>query len=94
MALNAKKILKSDFAIATTGNAGPEKGDSDKDIGLIYISIATLNEVSRLNLILERTEKNINKSVNKALELLFSELSSEDKKFGITVNVVNLQPVF
>lgn len=78
MALNAKKILKSDFAIATTGNAGPEKGDSDKDIGLIYISIATLNEVKSFEFNFGKNrEKNINKSVNKALELLFSELSSE-----------------
>ena len=78
MALNAKKILKSDFAIATTGNAGPEKGDSDKDIGLIYISIATLNEVKSFEFNFgTNREKNINKSVNKALELLFSELSSE-----------------
>lgn len=78
MALNAKKILKSDFAVATTGNAGPEKGDSDKDIGLIYISIATLNEVKSFEFNFGKNrEKNINKSVNKALELLFSELSSE-----------------
>ena len=78
MALNAKKILKSDFAIATTGNAGPEKGDSDKDIGSIYISIATLNEVKSFEFNFGKNrEKNINKSVNKALELLFSELSSE-----------------
>ena len=78
MALNAKKILKSDFAIATTGNAGPEKGDSDKDIGLIYISIATLNEVKSFEFNFGKNrEKNIKKSVNKALELLFSELSSE-----------------
>ena len=78
MALNAKKILKSDFAISTTGNAGPEKGDSDKDIGLIYISIATLNEVKSFEFNFGKNrEKNIKKSVNKALELLFSELSSE-----------------
>ena len=78
MALNAKKILKSDFAIATTGNAGPEKGDSDKDIGLIYISIATLKEVKSFEFNFGKNrEKNIKKSVNKALELLFSELSSE-----------------
>jgi nicotinamide-nucleotide amidase len=78
MALNAKKILKSDFAIATTGNAGPEKGDSDKDIGLIYISIATLKEVKSFEFNFGKNrEKNIKKSVNKALELLFSELSTE-----------------
>ena len=79
MALNAKKLLKSDYAISTTGNAGPEKGDSNKEIGSIYISIATLNDVKSYEFNFGKNrEKNIKKSVNKALELLFSELLIED----------------
>ena len=79
MALNAKKLLKSDYAISTTGNAGPEKGDSNKEIGSIYISIATLYDVKSYEFNFGKNrEKNIKKSVNKALELLFSELLIED----------------
>jgi nicotinamide-nucleotide amidase len=75
MANNVKKLLDSDYSISTTGNAGPTKGDSKKDIGLIYISIATPFETKsyKFNFGSNR-EKNIKKSVNKALELLFNEL--------------------
>ena len=45
MAIEAKKILGSDYAISTTGNAGPTKGDSNQSIGKIFISIATPNNV-------------------------------------------------
>jgi nicotinamide-nucleotide amidase len=35
MALSVKQIMKSDYAIATTGNAGPSKGDSNAQVGLV-----------------------------------------------------------
>ena len=78
MAHNVKKLLHSDYAISTTGNAGPSKGDSKKDIGLIYISIASPNEIKSYQFNFgNNREKNIKKSVNKALELLFNELLNE-----------------
>ena len=78
MACNVKKLLHSDYAISTTGNAGPSKGDSNKDIGLIYISIATPNEIKSYQFNFgDNREKTIKKSVNKALELLFNELLNE-----------------
>jgi nicotinamide-nucleotide amidase len=45
MALNVKKILKTDYAIATTGNAGPTKGDSDAEIGTVFIALATPDDI-------------------------------------------------
>lgn len=45
MAQNVKKIFKSDYGIATTGNAGPTKGDSDAEIGTVCIAIATPDAV-------------------------------------------------
>ncbi|MBA4275460.1 CinA family nicotinamide mononucleotide deamidase-related protein, partial [Flavobacterium sp.] len=33
MAINVKSIMKTDYAIATTGNAGPTKGDSKAELG-------------------------------------------------------------
>jgi nicotinamide-nucleotide amidase len=78
MANNVKKLLNSDYAISTTGNAGPSKGDSKKDVGLLYISIATPNEIKSYEFNFgNNREKNIKKSVNKALELLFNELLNE-----------------
>ena len=41
MAKNVKNKLGTDFAIATTGNAGPTKGDSDADVGTVYIGISS-----------------------------------------------------
>ena len=78
MASNIKNILNSDFSISTTGNAGPTKGDSDCEIGKIFISIATLSDIKSFEFNFgNNREKNINKTVNKALELLFQEINSE-----------------
>ena len=41
MALGVQKIYKSDYGIATTGNAGPTKGDSHAEVGTVCIAIAT-----------------------------------------------------
>jgi len=78
MAKNVKKIFNSDYSISTTGNAGPEKGDSDKKIGTINISIASPAEIKNYEFNFGKNrEKNIKKSVNKALELFFSELLTQ-----------------
>jgi len=78
MASNIKNILNSDFSISTTGNAGPTKGDSDCEVGKIFISIATLSDIKSFEFNFgNNREKNINKTVNKALELLFQEINSE-----------------
>ena len=45
MAQNVKTVFNSDYGIATTGNAGPSKGDSDAEIGTVYIAIATPDAV-------------------------------------------------
>ncbi len=75
MVLGVKKIFNTDYAIATTGNAGPSKGDSDQPIGKVFIAISTPTVLKsfEFNFGMSR-EKNIIKSVNKALELFFSEL--------------------
>lgn len=75
MALSAQRVLKSDFAIATTGNAGPLKGDSDVEVGTVFISVITPNEVivEEFNFGQPR-EKVIDRSVNKALEILYKEI--------------------
>jgi nicotinamide-nucleotide amidase len=31
-----RQIMNTDYAIATTGNAGPTKGDDNAEIGLFY----------------------------------------------------------
>jgi len=75
MAKNVKELLKTDFAVATTGNAGPTKGDSDADIGTVFIAIATPNKVFAAKFMLgnQRT-RIVQKAVNKAFELLQKEI--------------------
>lgn len=75
MALQVKKIMKTDFAIATTGNAGPNKGDADAPVGTICIAIATPNEVIAEQFDFgQPREKVIDRTVNKAFEMLQKEI--------------------
>lgn len=41
MAENVRQLFASDYGLATTGNAGPTKGDSESEIGTVCIAIAT-----------------------------------------------------
>ena len=75
MAISVKKIMKSDYAIATTGNAGPSKGDSNATVGTVFIAIATPNDVFVTEFDFgQPREKVINRAVNKAFELLQKEI--------------------
>lgn len=76
MAQRATIIFQSDYAIATTGIAGPTKGDGDDEIGTVCIAIATpggvVSEKFLFGIVRERV---IRKSVNKAFEMLLQEIS-------------------
>ncbi len=75
MALNVKKMFNSDYSLATTGNAGPTKGDSNKDIGTVYIGIATPEKVFSFEFNFGNFRERVTgKSVNKSLELILKEL--------------------
>ena len=75
MASQVKKIFQSDFAIATTGNAGPNKGDADAEVGTVFIAIATPKGVfsEEFNFGQPR-EKVIDRTVNKGLEIIYKEI--------------------
>lgn len=75
MAKSVKKIMNSDYAIATTGNAGPSKGESEAEIGTVFIAIATPNKtiVEEFNFGQPR-EKVIDRAVVKGLEMLQKEI--------------------
>jgi nicotinamide-nucleotide amidase len=75
MALSVKKIMKTDYAIATTGNAGPSKGDSNAEVGTVFIALATPTQVivEEFNFGQPR-EKVIDRTVIKSLEMLQKEI--------------------
>jgi nicotinamide-nucleotide amidase len=75
MASSVLKLMHTDYAIATTGNAGPTKSDADAEVGTVIIAIATKNSVysEEFNFGNHRV-KVINKAVNKAFEMLQKEI--------------------
>jgi nicotinamide-nucleotide amidase len=75
MALNVKRIMQTDYAIATTGNAGPTKGDADTEIGTVFIAIATPKKVivEEFNFGQPR-EKVIDRATIKSLEMVYNEI--------------------
>lgn len=75
MAVGIQKLMKTDYAIATTGNAGPTKEDGKSEVGTVFIAIATPNQVlvEEFNFGQPR-DKVIDRTVNKAFEILQKEL--------------------
>ncbi|QED37622.1 CinA family nicotinamide mononucleotide deamidase-related protein [Antarcticibacterium arcticum] len=75
MAKNAMKLFQADYAISTTGNAGPKKGESGAEVGTVFIGIGTPRGVfSKKYKFGSSREDVVKKAVNKAFELLLREL--------------------
>jgi len=75
MAENVKRLLNTDYALATTGHAGPTKGDEKAELGSVFIALATPNEVvvEEFNFGQPR-EKVIDRATIKSLEMLKKEI--------------------
>lgn len=77
MAKNARKLFKSDYALSTTGNAGPTKGDSDAEVGTVYIGLATPEKVySQKFLLGNHRDQVVKKAVYKAYEMILREITA------------------
>ena len=75
MAKSALKLFDTDYAIATTGNAGPTKGDADAEVGTVVIAIATKDKVfSERFTFGNHRHKVINRATTKAFEMLEKEI--------------------
>ena len=75
MAQNARKLLKSDYAISTSGIAGPTGGTEEKPVGTVWVSIASENKtISKMyRLPYNNRERNISVASSYALNLLRKE---------------------
>lgn len=75
MAKGIRKKFNSDYAIATTGNAGPTTDLTDKTVGTVFIAIASENGIisQEFNFGKPR-EKVIERASIKALEMLKKEI--------------------
>lgn len=77
MAEGAKHKLNSDFAIATSGVAGPDGGTEEKPVGTVWVSIAGPKKTLAKCLNLGRSrERNIRISMLTALNWLRQEILS------------------
>lgn len=75
MAARAKAIFGTDYAVSTTGNAGPHKGDSAVEVGTVFIGVATPKGVySQKFEFGQPREKVIDRTASKALELIYQEI--------------------
>jgi nicotinamide-nucleotide amidase len=77
MALGGLKKLGVDVCISTTGIAGPLGGTEDKPVGLVWIGIATKNQVKAKRFQFgDNRERNIQMTVLSALNWLRYELQN------------------
>ncbi|WP_298517673.1 competence/damage-inducible protein A [uncultured Kordia sp.] len=75
MAKGAAEVYHADYAMATTGNAGPSKGNSDVEVGTVFIGIATPNGIISQGFNFgQPREKVVNKAVAKAFQMLLEEI--------------------
>ena len=75
MAVQVRNKFGASVGLATTGNAGPSKGDSDAEVGTVWIAIATKERVlSEQFLFGKHRQRVVGKAVNKALEMVYKEV--------------------
>lgn len=75
MADAVRQLFQTDYAVATTGNAGPSKGDADAEVGSVCIAVSgpegTVSEAFQFG---QPREKVISRAAHKALEMLRQEI--------------------
>lgn len=78
MATGAKKVLNADFAVATTGIAGPDGGTPEKPVGTVWIAVATDKTVKAKKFTFgDNRERNILRSGQTALQFLRQVIMEE-----------------
>lgn len=71
MATGVRTKMNADYAMATSGIAGPDGGTEDKPVGMVWISVCDRNEtISKKFLFGNNRERNIKKSTIAAMNML------------------------
>jgi nicotinamide-nucleotide amidase len=75
MAQQARKIIGADYALATSGIAGPDGGTVDKPVGTVWIALAGPNGTEAHKFLFgDNRERNITRAALTALMLLYKKL--------------------
>lgn len=79
MASGVRKLMQTDFAISSTGIAGPTGGTSQKPVGTVWIGIASYTGTfaKKFQFYGDR-ESVINQTTKKAFEMLLNEVPRQD----------------
>ena len=83
MAEGVRKKFRTDFAVSTTGIAGPDGGTAEKPVGTIWIGVSSQNGSYALKYSMgTHRERNIRKSALQAFQLIRKEVF---KNLGISL---------
>jgi len=75
MAEGVRRITGADYAVSTTGVAGPDGGTPEKPVGTVWIAVAGPNGSRARKFLFSHTrERNIGRASVKALQMLLEEM--------------------